>query len=192
MGENDVGIFCYVLAAICGIFAVIAAACIVISLRRHARTDDQWKARVAKESGYTVRDIDEFERQALEMESRVITLLDPARKALAGQEGGVITRDYLYLIVGSDYLIKLSDLRVACLYKQSIRVGESHQAIDYLCVGLITKGGQVSAVAECTKASGRALIDYLKERCPDLDTEDDEILESGDYNERWAEERKKA
>lgn len=71
-------------------------------------------------------------------------------------------------------------------------MGESHQAIDYLCVGLITKGGQVSAVAECTKVSGRALIDYLKERCPDLDTEDDEILESGDYNERWAEERKKA
>ena len=51
------------------------------------------KACVAKENGYTVEDMNQFEHQALEMESRVICLLGKVAKAAAGH--GKTTIDYL-------------------------------------------------------------------------------------------------
>ncbi len=44
-----------------------------------------------------------------------------------------------------------------------------------------------SVVAECTKESGLALIEYLKEKCPGLNTVEDRILESSEYDDLWAE-----
>lgn len=59
-----------------------------------------------------------------------------------------------------------------------------------LMIGLIGKNG-VSATAECTREAGQALIDYLKEKCPDLYTADGEVLENSDYQDLWGEMNKK-
>lgn len=44
----------------------------------------------AEQSGYTVSDMDEFERQTMDMECRAVSLLDPARALAAGQADGQV------------------------------------------------------------------------------------------------------
>ncbi len=187
-GETDMIGIGYGIMAVFAVFALISLAVIILSIVRHKRGTEELKARVAKENGYTVEDLNQFEHQALEMESRVICLLGKVAKATAGQEDGIITRDYIYLRVGREGFLKIADVRAAVLIHQQIRAGAAgtgKTTIDYLNVGLIGRGG-ISAVAECTKESGMALIEYLKEKCPDLYTADGAVLESREYDDLWA------
>lgn len=187
LGEMDMIIFFYGLTAVLVFFALVSVAVIVLSIVRQKRGAEKLKELCAKENGYTVEEVNEFERQALEMESRAIRLVDTVKKAVSDQKDGILTRDYVYLTLGSNVLIKYSDLKVACLVKQTIRAGQgsSRVGIEYLVVGLIGKNG-ASVVAECSMESGTALIEYLKEKCPGLDTQEGRVLSSREYDDLWA------
>lgn len=180
---SDLTAFGWIMVAVCALFALVGLACLVISVRRQLRGPEEWKERCARENNYTVADMDEFERQALEMESRVISLLGPVAKAAAGQEDGILTRDYIALVVGNANILKLTDLRAACLMKQSVSLGRkaSYSQVDYLLVGLIGKAS-TSVVAECTEEAGTALLNALKAKCPALDTQNGKILKSEEYD----------
>ena len=186
-GQGDAAVAGVILAFF-GLFALISLAVIIVSIVRHLRGAERLKVQCAKENGYTVEDVNQFEHQALEMESRVISLLGKVSKAAAGQEDGIITRDYIFLTLSRNVLIRLSDLKAACLYTQKIHAGKGGNLteVEYLLVGLMGKDG-ASVVAECTKESGLALIEYLKEKCPGLNTVEDRILESSEYDDLWAE-----
>lgn len=184
-GEADMAGVGYVMTGVFVVFAVIAAASLLITVIRHARGPEKWKERCAKLSGYTVEEINQFEHQALEEESRVISLQGAVAKAASGQKDGIITQDYIYLKVGDDTVIRLSDVMAACLVQQTVKAGKN-MPIDYLIVGVMGKGG-TSTVAECTKESGLALIEYLKEKCPGIYTADERVLESREYDMLWAE-----
>ena len=186
-GQGDMTV-AGVLLAFFGIFALISLATILVSLVRHLRGAQRLKAQCAKDSGYTVEEVNRFEQQALEMDSRVICLLGKAAKVTSGQEDGVLTRDYIFLTISRNVLIRLSDLKAACLFTQTVTAGGGRQVVgvEYLLVGLIGKSGS-SVVAECTRESGTTLIEYLKEKCPDLDTADGKVLGSREYEELWAE-----
>ena len=178
----------YIMAAVLGVFALIALACLIISAVRHARGPERWKAVCAKENGYTVEDMNDFERQALDMDSRVISLVGVVAKATAGQEDGILTRDYIALRLEDKNIFKLADLTVACLVEQNLKVGAVRTA--YLTVGLQSRTGG-GVVAECTKESGPVLIAYLKERCPDIYTGDGKILSRNEYLQLRGEGQKK-
>ncbi len=186
--EADLTVFSYVMAAFCILFAVIGLACIVISVRRQLQGAEQLKEAAAKAHGYTVADMEEFERQALGTNSHVLCLIDPVKKTIQGQEDGILTRDYIALSLHqAENILKLSDVTTACLLQQVVKVGKgtNRMGVPYLCVGLMGKDG-ASVVAECSKESGKALIELLKERVPGLDTADDKILESSEYDDLWA------
>ena len=150
----------YGIMAVFAVFALISLAVIILSIVRHKRGAEELKARVAKENGYTVEDMNQFEHQALEMESRVICLLGKVAKAAAGQEDGILTKDYIDLRVGGEGFLKLSDIRAAVLIHQQVRAGSA--------------------------GHGKTTIDYLKEKCLDLYTADGEVLESREYDDLWA------
>ena len=177
------GIF---MTVFCALFALIALACIIISVRRHLRGAETWKERCAKEGGYTVADMEEFERQALATDSRVLCLVDPAKKVLEGQEDGILTRDYIALLLNTPTILKLSDIGTACLVEQKVQMGKgtSRVGVPYLSIALLGKNG-TRVIAECSKESGPALLALLKERVPDLDTADDAILDRADYDDLW-------
>lgn len=185
--EADLTAFGYIMAAVCAFFAIIALACIVISVRRHLRGADDWKEHCAKENGYTIADMEQFEQQALGNESYVLCLIDPVKKAVQGQEDGILTKDYIALTLNNPNILKLADISTACLLKQTVKMGKgrSRIGVDYLSIGLMAKGG-ASVIAECSQKSGTALIEMLKERIPNLDTADGEILESSEYDALWA------
>lgn len=192
-GEEDMIMIGNVFTGVFAVFALIALACIIISIIRHKRGAEKLKEHIAKKNFYTVEDMNRFEHQALEEESRVISLLGTFNKTMSGQEDGVLTRDYIYLRLEGEAFLKIADIRAAVLIHQEIKAGSMKNGkvgIDYLMIGLIGKNG-VSATAECTREAGQALIDYLKEKCPDLYTADGEVLENSDYQDLWGEINKK-
>jgi len=181
--EYDLTVFGYVMAAVCALFALVGLACIIISVRRHLRGPEELKESCAQKNGYTVADMEEFERQALGPDSRVLCLIDPAKKALQGQEDGILTRDYIVLALNDVNILKLKDIGTACLLTQTVNVGKGTRTmgVPYLCVGLIAKNGS-GVIAECSKESGAALLELLKERIPGLDTADGKVLERSEYD----------
>lgn len=192
-GEEDMVMVGNVFTGIFAVFALISLACIIISIVRHKRGPEKLKAHIAKENFYTVEDMNRFEHQALEEESHVISLLDVINKNVSGQEDGILTRDYIYLRLEGEAFLKIADIQAAVLIHQQIKAGSRKSGvvgINYLMIGLIGKNG-VSATAECTREAGQALINYLKEKCPDLYTADGEVLESSEYQDLWAEIKKK-
>lgn len=186
--EADLFGFGLVLAGVFFLFALVGLGCIVVSVRRHLRGVDEWKARCAKESGSTVADMEEFERQALSPTSQVLCLVDPVKKTVQGQEDGILTRDFVMLTLNSPCVLKLDDLTVACLVQLVVKAGKGTDrvGIPYLNVGLMGKNG-ASVLAECSKTTGPALIALLKERCPGLDTAGGAILSGDTYNELYFE-----
>lgn len=165
------------IAGFFAVFALIALASIVITIVRHARGTGVWKKKCAEQSGYTVSDMDEFERQTMDMECRAVSLLDPARALAAGQADGILTRDYIYLADAHHMILKLSDITAACLVRQKVMAGDVpvRKSIEYLTVMLLSKNGN-RAIAECSEESGRELIDFLKERFPGIRTADGQVI----------------
>ena len=165
------------------VFALIALASIVITIVRHARGTGVWKKKCAEQSGYTVSDMDEFERQTMDMECRAVSLLDPARALAAGQADGILTRDYIYLADAHHMILKLSDITAACLVRQKVMAGDVpvRKSIEYLTVMLLSKNGN-RAIAECSEESGRELIDFLKERFPDIRTADGQVIPAEEFD----------
>ena len=183
---SDLTAFGWVMAAVCALFAVIGLACLIITIRRHLLGAEGWKKRCAQANDYTIQDMENFEQQALHEESRVISLLDPVKKNMFGQEDGILTRDFIALTLNDPNILKLTDVSTACLLKQKVKMGtgRNRTAVEYLNVGLMAKGG-TSLVAMCSMESGTALLELLKERIPDLDTADGRVLESYEYDELW-------
>lgn len=176
-GQEDLISAGYVIAGFFAVFAVIALAVIIVTIVRHARGTATWKKNCAEQSGYTVSDMDEFERQTTDMECRVVRLLDTARALAAGQADGILTRDYIYLADAHHVILKLSDISAACLVKQAVMVGDlpNRKRHEYLTVMLLSKGG-CRAIAECSEDSGAELIDFLKQKFPGIYTADGEII----------------
>lgn len=185
--EADLTVFGYIMAAVCALFALVGLACIIISARRQMRGPEEWKERCAEESGCTVADLERFERQVQAGECRVLCLIDPLKKTVQGQEDGILTQDYIALTLNRPVILKLEDVRTACLFTQVVKAGSGTDrvGITYLCVGLMGKNG-ASVVAECSRKTGDALIALLKERIPNLDTAGDEVLDSDGYDALWA------
>ncbi|MDE5698263.1 MAG: hypothetical protein K2I96_12780 [Lachnospiraceae bacterium] len=182
-GQDDLISAGYVVMGVFAFFAVVALACIVITIIRHARGTNKWKETCAKNNGYTVRDMDEFERQTLDMECRVVKLLGTAEALANGQSDGILTKDYIYLADAHHSVLKISDLTAACIVKQTVSVDSMpvHKKLDYLTVMLLSRNGS-RAIAECSKESGTALITFLKRKCPGIYTADGNVISDEDFN----------
>ncbi len=182
-GQEDLISTGYVIMGVFAFFAVVGLACIIITIVRHMRGAQKWKAKCAKNNGYTVKDMDEFERQTMNMECRVVKLLGTAQALANGQSDGILTKDYIYLADAQHSILKISDLSAACLVKQTISVDSMpiHKKHDYLLVMLLSRNGSC-ANAECSKESGTELISFLKNKNPNIYTADENIISDEDFN----------
>ncbi len=121
--------------------------------------------------------MDAFDRQVMDRECRAVKLLDAAKTMAAGQPDGILTRDYIYLADAHNMVIKIADLKAACLVKQTLKVDSMpvHKELDYLTVMLLSRNG-VRAITECSKESGTALILALQERNLGIYTADGNVI----------------
>lgn len=178
-GQEDLVSTGYVIMGVFTFLAVIGLACIIITVIRHKRGAEKWKELCAKNNGYTVSDMNEFEHQTMDMECHVVKLLSTAEALANGQSDGILTNDYIYLADAKHSILKLSDLSAACLVKQTILTGDmpKRKTHDFLTVMLLSRNGS-RAIAECSKESGTELITYLKERYPDIYTAEGNVISS--------------
>lgn len=181
-GQDDMISAGYVILGVFAVLAVIGLACIVITIVRHARGTKKWKEKCAKNSGYTVSDMDEFERQTMNMECRAVKLLGTAQALANGQSDGILTRDYIYLADAHHSVFKIADLKAACLVRQTLKVDSMpvHKEHNFLTVMLLGRN-RICAIAECTEESGRELISYLKEKNPRVYTADGNVISDEDF-----------
>lgn len=182
-GQDDLISAGYVIMGIFIFFTVVALISIIITVIRHMRGAQKWKEKCARNNGYSVSDMDEFERQTLNMECRVIKLLGTAQALANGQSDGILTRDYIYLADAHHSILKISDLSAACIVRQTVSVDSMpvQKKHDYLTVMLLSRN-KSRAIAECSKESGTALITYLKEKRPDIYTADGNVISDEDFN----------
>ncbi|HBV81934.1 MAG: hypothetical protein OSJ73_00500 [Lachnospiraceae bacterium] len=167
----------YVIMGVFAFLAVIALASIIITIIRHTRGTKKWKEKCAKNNGYTISDMNEFESQTMKMECRVVKLLGTAQALANGQSDGILTKDYIYLADAHHSILKLSDLSAACVVKQTISVDSMpvHKDHDYLTVMLLSRNGSI-AIAECSEESGRELITFLKKINSNIYTADGNVI----------------
>lgn len=121
-GQDDLISAGYIIMGVFALLAVIALACIIITIIRHTQGAKKWKETCAKYNGYTISDMDEFEHQTMDMECRAIKLLGAAEALANGQSDGILTRDYIYLADPHHTIMKLADLSAACIVRQTISV----------------------------------------------------------------------
>ncbi len=182
-GQEDMVGTGYFIAGFFGVLAFIALASMIITIVRHARGTGGWKKNCAKQSGYTVSDMEEFERQTMDTECRVIRLLDTAKALAAGQSDGILTKDYIYLADAHHMILKLSDLSAACIVRQRVAVGDVtvRKSFEYLTVMLLGKNGN-RAIAECSEESGTVLVNFLKQRFPGIYTADGKVVSAEEFD----------
>lgn len=181
-GQDDMIGTGYVILGFFAFFAIVGLACIVITIVRHARGARKWKEKCAKDNGYTVGDMDEFERQTMDMECRVVKLLGTAQALANGQSDGILTRDYIYLADAHHTVLKIADLKAACLVRQTIKVDSMpvHKQHDFLTVMLLGKNSR--CIAECTQESGTQLITFLQEKNPGIYTAEGNVISDEDFD----------
>lgn len=181
-GQDDLIGAGNVIMGVFAFFAVVGLACIVITIIRHMRGTQKWKEKCAKNNGYTVKDMDEFERQTTDKECRVVKLLSTAKALANGQSDGILTKDYIYLADAHHSILKLSDLSAACIVKQTVSVDSipGKKKIDYLTVMLLSRN-RSRAIAECSEESGRELISFLKGKYPNIYTADGNVISDEDF-----------
>lgn len=181
-GQDDMIGAGYVIMGVFAFFAAVGLACIIITIIRHARGARKWKEKCAKESGYTVGDMDEFERQAMDMECRAVKLLGTAQALANGQSDGILTRDYIYLADAHHTILKIADLKAACLVRQTLKVDSMpvHKEHDFLTVMLLGRNSR--SIAECTQESGTQLITFLKKKNPNIYTADGNVISDEDFD----------
>lgn len=176
-GQEDLISTGYVIMGVFAFFAVVGLACIIITIVRHARGEKQWKAKCAKNNGYAISDMDEFERQTMKMECRVVKLLGTAQALANGQSDGILTKDFIYLADAHHSILKICDLSAACVVKQTVSVDSMpvHKDHNYLTVMLLSRNGS-RAIAECSEESGRELVTFLKKINPNIYTADGNVI----------------
>lgn len=179
-----------------GIVAGIAILFVILSILQIKRLLNGYEEilkKFAKQSGYTLEEMKEFERQVVQSDTYILDfsngkLLEKARNAVFSQPDGFLTREYICL--GSEgfvRIIKLTDIVGVYLVneqqKLNIDVGtiDKKVTLSHLSVRVISSK-EFQGFADCIEESANALFDLLEERVPNLKCHR-EVLSQSQYRE---------
>ncbi len=163
-----------------GLFALLY---FLIKESRKKRSD--YIAASAKHSKLLESEVEEFERQAVATDCYILKLTTGLDRALsnATNPDGLLTRDYIYLANPAQIIMRVDQLKACCFsdYTYYISVGNKQKKIHCLSIGLIASNG-VSVCSDTTKEAGEALMNLLKERNSEMDTNNGEVLKEGEFD----------
>ncbi len=168
------------------VVAVILALCVfgfIVAVRHMKDGAEEVMKKAAKNSGLTEDDIREFERQALQSDSYVLTLAGKISAAMSGQKDGLLTRDYIWLGDNRNCILKRGGIVGASLYHWYYYVNKKR--VCSLNLALVNRDN-VMAGAEVTEEAGRELMKLLSEAHPAIQVHED-ILEEGKEFDAWRE-----
>ena len=171
-------------------FVLVTAGCVamLLVLSKDARKPvDHWVELAAKDGGYAVSHIQEFERQAMETDSLLVPTAAMFAKTF---RNGFLTKDYICFMGLQNRLqvAKCTDITEAYLNTYSFPVMGTYRKMYDLHICLFTKHGEI-ITTDITKKAGNLLQDILKERYPHIDTKDGTILSEKEFGQ-WLDQRR--
>lgn len=178
-----------IVAGIGALFLLLA----IFQIKHLLNGEEEIRKKFAKQSGYAIVEIKEFERQVVQSDAYILDfsngkVLEKARNAVFSQPDGFLTREYICLgPEGFVRVIKLTDIVGVYLVrdqqKLNVDVGSVSKkvAISHLSVRVISSK-EIQGFADCTEESANALFDLLEERLPNLKCHR-EILSQSQYRE---------
>lgn len=161
-------------------FLLVTAGCITMLLimSKNARKPVRhWIDLAAKDGGYSESDIREFEKQAMESSSLVVPTAAPTVKPF---RNGILTRDYICFMGGRLEVLKGTDIVSAYLNYFSFPVMGTYKSVNSLYIALIARNGKIIRT-EISQKVGNVLQEVLKERYPQIDTNDGKILSEKEF-----------
>ena len=174
-----------------GVTALLLALCVfglVVAIRHIRDGANEVIKSSAKISGLTEADVREFDRQAMQIGSFVLSLTGKVSAAMAGQKEGILTRDYIWLGDSRNCVLKREDIAAAGLYHYYYYVNKKR--VCSLNLALLSRK-DVMAVAEVREEAGRELLELLSQAHPAIQVYDG-ILEEGKQFDQWRETSLKA
>ncbi len=138
-------------------------------------------AACAKKNGFSLEEVQTFDRQALQSDSYILKCAGAVSAAMANQTDGLLTRDYLWLGDAANSILRRSELAGACLYRWSYYAGKKRLHAVSLAV-VDRQGRMISAEADTQK--GKELLAFLAAQCPGLAVEE-RLLEEGKEFDNW-------
>lgn len=172
-----------IISIVFGVFALIAAFVIILTILRGKKGAEDWAQKSAKNSQLSESDIHEFERQAMASDSYILKLLNGVDKVMYGGKDGILTRDFIYLADTNLTVIRGNDLLSACLVDKVIYTGDTNHRtpVHFLFIQLLSKNG-AEALGEVSTESGAALIELLLQRYPTINTNEGRVLTEKQYD----------
>lgn len=140
--------------------------------------------KATKNSGLTEEELREFDRQAMQSDSYVLSLTGKLSAAMANQKDGLLTRDYIWLGDTRGSILKRQDIVAAGLYHWYYYVNKKR--VRSLNLALLNRDN-VLASAEVQEEAGRELMKLLAEAHPAIRVHQG-ILEEGKEFDAWREE----
>lgn len=166
------------------VVAVILALCVfgfIVAIRHIKDGAEQVIKKAAKNTGLTEEELREFDRQAMQSDSYVLSLNGKVSAAMSGQKDGILTRDYIWLGDIGSCVLKRADIVGASLYHSYYYV--NRKRICTLNLALLSRGG-VTASAEVREEAGKELMKTLAEAHPTLQVHEG-VLEEGKPFDQW-------
>lgn len=139
--------------------------------------------KVAEASGLSEADLREFDRQAMQTGSCVLSLNGKLSAAMTGQKEGILTREFLWLGDRANTVLKREEIVAASLCRWYYYVNKKRVSSLNLAV---LNGKGVVAAEEVTEEAGRELMRLLTQAHPAIRIHED-ILEEGKEYDAWRE-----
>ena len=177
-GDLDMAETGTIIAWFFGIFALLMLVPIVVTVLRNKKKSSDWMAICAKKSKLNETQLKEFEQQAMSSDSYILKLEKGSTAAVTG----ILTRDYVYLGDLSLTVIRCEDIASVCMVDVvSTSTTNNHTIKTHdLAIKILSKE-KVEAESVVNKVSGKALIELLLERNPNINTFDGKVLKEREY-----------
>lgn len=169
------------------VVAVLLALCLfgmVIAIRHIKDGAGDMIRKSAKNCGLSEGDIREFDRQAMQPGSYVLSLAGKISAAMAGQKDGILTRSYLWLGDRANFILKREEIVGMSLYHWYYYINKKR--VSSLNLAVLNRNDGMANV-EVTEEGGRELMKMLSQAHPTIQVHEG-ILEEGKDFDRWRKE----
>lgn len=184
-GQDDMLSVGIVFCVIFGLAAIGFLALLCYLIKGITKKRDGYLADSAKHSKLAVSEIEAFDRQAMNPDTYILRLAEGLDRALSGgtNKDGLLTRDYIYLADTAQIVMRVDALKACCFsdYTYYISVGKSMKQVHCLAINLLAANG-VSVYTDTTREAGLALMELLKERNGEIDTNHEAVLAEGEFD----------
>ncbi|WRS28226.1 hypothetical protein U6B65_03600 [Oscillospiraceae bacterium MB08-C2-2] len=169
-----------ILLSITGFFFLLCILGIVFSVKNFRKGVGEIIEKAMISTGLSEEELKEFDRQAMEPSSYILRFKSKLAAAVAEQQNGILTKDYLWLGNTANEIMKCQDIVGVCFYQWSFYVNK--RKIWCRSISVLNRQG-TAASAEASEENGLAFIELLTAAYPHIHIEKKLLSEGKEYDD---------